>query len=986
MSTQSVSVPGPIAVVPSPKAVEQLARRPDQLFAEITHLSVTGVLPARMEPNERRLILYTRRYVAFLYLTGKADAYRLGHVSRRSFRDEDRLLAGALLLHCPGGWHAYQDVRDLAQQGTGVLSRPRSAYWSELCYAWAALGVAGPPSPALPMHRTAFLDLLTGVVEASRDIEIAKQDTARPLSYRRRGGTREERHSARGVYAFDLARPTELAAGAVVYIGEQPDLRGRVVRAAGRELVVRFEAAVDYQRIPAHGTLRVLPSDRVYRAQLAAIDTLRSGEAANPGVLATLVDGRFQPYRPDPTGQPRRRLHPRQRDAFERALSVPDLLLVLGPPGTGKTTTITEIAVACVARGQRVLIASHTNRAVDNVLENLPPDVRTVRVGNEDSMTTTARGLMVETHVETIRQEILTVTAASSAQLADFDGHREVIDRWLANLADRLADARAAEAQADKAETTIGVATRAIQLPIQAQLETAEFEVARWRSAVENTQRDLATARRRFADAQGRAGSGVLAFVHRWRASRAGRRVESLRAALPAAQAALSAADSQLADLRSQAATLAAADPEVAALTAERDRARTARDDALGDAGRAGEVIRGILRPLIAVPTENPTNLVGWDQFHQWADTAVATIRRRAALLAEWRTRVADADVPLQRELVRYADVVAATCIGTATSALLAGLEFDLAIIDEAGQISMPNLLVPLVRAHRGVLVGDHRQLPPFLDDDVRRWADGLANTDDVPPQTVRQVGELLRDSGFERLYPAAGPNNGVMLTLQRRMPRVLGDFVSDAFYDGVLRTEHPGVGSDPIFGSPFAMVDTVDRPPAERFEQDVRGSEAWRQRGYRNPSEADLIAALVSRYAGWYQTWAVIVPYRAQTELVIDRLTAVLGDVSQVADNVGTVDSFQGGERDLIVYGFTRSNDRGDIGFLAELRRLNVAITRAKQQLVLVGDSSTLRAARHPGFAALTRSMTAYLARHGDVQHSQDVLAMLNRPAGQRP
>jgi superfamily I DNA and/or RNA helicase len=218
------------------------------------------------------------------------------------------------------------------------------------------------------------------------------------------------------------------------------------------------------------------------------------------------------------------------------------------------------------------------------------------------------------------------------------------------------------------------------------------------------------------------------------------------------------------------------------------------------------------------------------------------------------------------------------------------------------------------------------------------------------------------------------------MLTVQRRMPEPLARFVSKQFYGGILYTEHAGRPADPIFTAPLALVDTADQPAARRAERPVRRSERWGQGGYTNPLEAELICLLVSRYLRWYPDWAVIVPYRAQVKLISEQLGAALGDAAAVADNVGTVDSFQGGERDLIVYGFTRSNHNGEIGFLREQRRINVAITRARRQLVLVGDSGTLCSARDKQFAALMDALTDYLGVAGDRRRSREVSDRLAR------
>lgn len=108
--------------------------------------------------------------------------------------------------------------------------------------------------------------------------------------------------------------------------------------------------------------------------------------------------------------------------------------------------------------------------------------------------------------------------------------------------------------------------------------------------------------------------------------------------------------------------------------------------------------------------------------------------------------------------------------------------------------------------------------------------------------------------------------------------------------------------------------------------------------------------------------------PYLAQAELIRKLLAGRSGSAEVIRLNVGTVDSFQGGERDVILYGFTRSNPERRVGFLAELRRVNVAISRAKMQLVMVGDMETLASARNTGFRGLARSMRDYIAGSGEI------------------
>jgi len=994
MTTRVVTLRWPLAVIPAQRAIEQLGGQPNRLVDELTALSARGVLPARLEPerddpSRHKLVVYASRHAASLYLTQQSDGYRLGHVSPRTFRDEDRLTTAALLLHCPSGWRAFGHVRDLPR---GAFDQPWSSQIAELRQAWDALlagargpGAAGQQGQGLPAHHRHYLDLVERVIEASRDIEIARQELAPPLPYARREAAREQRYSGRGVYVFHLARAGGVTANALVQIADQPELRGRVDRVDGREVVVRFDQSVDFRALPPQGELRVLPSDLVYSKQRAAVETLANGESANPALLPVLVDGAFAPFQPDGEAEPRRTLDDNQRDAFRRALTVPDLLLVLGPPGTGKTTTITEIVLACAARGETVLVTSHTNRAVDNVLANLSPDdVHAVRVGSESSMTAAARARTVDSLMEEVRAGILADTAQIDL-LTAFGQAEPVLRQWLDHLADRRAVAADAQARHEEIGRALDDALATLSPELASARRRAEADHDRCRARLDGLDelivalRTAEPGRQTAADA-----AGPLGWWRRWRLGRLRGRLSRTFAERAAVETDLARVAATRESLRAQAAALAAADPHCGPLVAEKDELTATIAECHRDTAHAASVITGALRPMLAVPegiAPDPEDGPAWERFLAWASQAVTTVRARGALLAEWRSRIGDAETELRHELVRYAQVVATTCVGTASSPLLTDIVFDVAIIDEAGQISTPNMLVPMVRARRSILVGDHHQLPPFLDEEVKRWSQELtrgAGADVLTPADAREIGDLLVASGFERLFPRARDAQRVELTLQRRMPEVLARFVSNAFYQGRLRTSHEGGGGDPIFRSPFGMIDTSDRPADERAERALRATEPWQQRGYVNELEAELIAGFVACAAGYYGNWAVIVPYLAQAARIEAALTRELGDPGRVTENIGTVDSFQGGERDLIVYGFTRSNRTGSVGFLSELRRLNVAITRAKQQLVLVGDTSTLCSAGDESFAALARSLVDYLRANGDLRGSAEVGRLL--------
>ncbi|WP_173154356.1 DEAD/DEAH box helicase [Phytohabitans suffuscus] len=967
-------------LVYSSKFLSDIGNHPTPFMQELDGLARQGALPVTLEVTDRgwRMAVYAARYVAWLYPTKGGDAYSLGHAARRQFRDEDRLVKRALLMRCPGGFRAYPDLRTVNVERRAQRLPATSTFGDHLWREWRSLESAATQPPAQPSAHGRYFDMLDMVVDASRQIEADRYAAMPPYHYASRGPAKEQRYSARGVYRFRMAGREAPVANTMVCLGDWPQVRGKVIRVEGREVTVRFEPGADYERIRGQGVLRPLPSDRVFRAQREAISQLRRRETGNPRLIDTLVSASFLPYQPAVGVRPELDLDPDQRDAFQRALEVPDVLSVLGPPGAGKTTTIIEVVKASVARGQRVLVTSHTHRAVDNVLESLPPDLNVVRIGSEDNMSTKVKALSSESRVEAVRKEILGETALFDA-LSQVREQRPALDRYLAHLRSLLDQTGAAQTELDRLAPAISQAVEQASGPLRPQLAKAEQAVAQHRSVAEAHDTSLRRVERQVRKAHEKINTGSpVAFAWRWFLNWRRGRADRLHQALAEARAALGQAESTLAVLRGEAERIAAHDPHVARLTTDREHTQKVLAGLWLETTQAGEFVLAMLRTVAATPPLPGPTVPQWLDFHQWCESTLAMVDRRVTVLGQWRERISDLSVELEREIASYAQVVGATCIGTDTSALISKLEFDLAIVDEAGQISTPNLLVPLVRSRRAMLVGDHKQLPPFLDEEVRQWADSLDESTVLTQEEAGKVGAFLAKSGFELLFPNAPASNAVWLKTQRRIPVEIATFVSNSFYFRQLRTEHPGSVQDVVFRSPFAMVDTSDRAPARRAETAMRGRGEAIRHGYRSELEAGIIADLVAGLSAQYRDWAVIVPFNAQKELVVQRLTAAIGASTQVADNVGSVDSFQGGERDLIIFGFTRSNPRGDIGFLRELRRFNVAITRAKRQLVLVGDLSTLLIAKDQEFRELMTAMNHHLTHTGDRRSSLDVAAAL--------
>jgi ATP-dependent RNA/DNA helicase IGHMBP2 len=275
--------------------------------------------------------------------------------------------------------------------------------------------------------------------------------------------------------------------------------------------------------------------------------------------------------------------------------------------------------------------------------------------------------------------------------------------------------------------------------------------------------------------------------------------------------------------------------------------------------------------------------------------------------------------------------IVCATAAG-AYIALLDRLSFDRVVLDEATQAPDPIALVALARAPKATLAGDPHQLPPTV---ISREAEeaGLGTT------------------FFERLSRDRPEPLVTMLEVQHRMHEALMRFPSKTMYGDRL-IAHPSVASrtledlgvrpDPLRPGPFVFIDTAGKGWNEERGPDDTSTE--------NPGQAERVVAelvrLISRGVS-PSSIAIITPYHAQARRLRDALT----EQTRAGLEIGTVDGFQGREKEVVIVDLVRSNDDREIGFLADVRRMNVAITRARRLLLVIGDSATLSS--HPFYAS---------------------------------
>lgn len=972
----TLTPPAPIALIPGrqlPVRYAEIRRQytylPDlaSLSRELDELTMRGGVPLSVDDGKPWIRFYAHRCCLTVRVTSRGDAFAVEFIEPLTLRHHERLTRSRLRI-APPRW-LYCAALGTVPPGCNAPDRQIREYWKQSRHQ-----PDRPVGTSVPASHVAFCDALDLVVEGARQIELAKNDAQPALPYYDVLSTAEARRSAAGIYVFLLSRPGKIDAGAMVELRQAPDLRGVVSAVDGERLTVRFDSTVDRRRIAAQGDLVVSGGDFIQRVQRDAVAKLRAGTALNPRLLPLLADTAFAAYS-GPAQQvravtPAQSLDPDQTEAFHRALSVPDLLCVVGPPGTGKTRTIVEIAGAAAARGERVLVASQTNTAVDNVVERLPALLTAVRVGNEGRISGAVQHRTLAATATELHRRILEGTHPTAYRLQPWFAEPSPARGWLNRLDTALAAVSSAQQGHEEASTTWRAAVAAVEHRFAEPLRQSRlaFDAAQRQSMV------AAEEVRRWAGRLSRAQSrtaGSMGFLYRWWAGRCARRYAQAQEFAAQTQAHVTQAARTHERWNADLHRTIGGDPAVGRSAELAANAQAAIESSRAGAEQAMQRIARLVAGVVALPVV-AQNIEGLRAFATWYRGWDPLLRARAQLLQDWREQLEQPPDQLHAELIRYADVIGTTCIGVGVQKnMLTDLEFDLVIIDEAGQIPLPSTLVPLVQARRAVLVGDHHQLPPFVDDDVRLWLQqrDLTSSGVAPAQ----VAELLTRSAFERLVGVAPPTNQVLLSRQRRMPAVLADFASVQFYGGRLATDTEPRPPSPLFRSPLALIDTSDLSARDRAERRRPRSETWQAAGCDNLTEARLVVDLVQWYARHEREWAVVTPYRAQAQLSTQRLREMLGD-DAVRDRVGTVDAFQGREYDIVVYSFTRSNPTGQVGFLAELRRLNVAITRAREQLILIGDVSTLTRAHDPGFRQLAVDLYAYARQHGDIVASRQL------------
>ncbi|EFQ26319.1 uncharacterized protein GLRG_01463 [Colletotrichum graminicola M1.001] len=363
--------------------------------------------------------------------------------------------------------------------------------------------------------------------------------------------------------------------------------------------------------------------------------------------------------------------------------------------------------------------------------------------------------------------------------------------------------------------------------------------------------------------------------------------------------------------------------------------------DVLTQTSEAGAIVKDVRAEMDAKQASIKKTRNGREKRQIYAD------------LKELRKEFRERERRCVSNLIRESKVVLATLHG-AGGHQLRDQRFDIVIIDEASQALEAQCWVPLLSAKKAVCAGDHLQLPPTIKS-LNYRVKAAAVSEDGAEKQIKSM--TLETTLFDRLLALHGPSIKRMLTTQYRMHEKIMRFPSDELYEGrliaaeavrgrLLKDLPYEVRDTEDTNEPLVFIDTQGGDYPEKNEDDDKDAIKKAKFSLHGESKSnEMEAALVRQHAQKLvdagvkpEDIAVVTPYNAQL--------AVLAPLKEQLPGIelGSVDGFQGREKEAVIVSLVRSNSHGEVGFLGEQRRLNVAMTRPKRSLTVIGDSETVK------------------------------------------
>lgn len=714
-----------------------------------------------------------------------------------------------------------------------------------------------------------------------------------------------------------------------------------------------FTDHIDITDFEKQGQFNIAPSQVNYQVQNAAIQKIGKYETEAADFLSDLYSGDENKVQgiasshnvdlTDVVDELQKKKYPpnvSQMHAITEAIKTDHMYLVMGPPGTGKTTVIEEwVKYFVLKEHKRVLVSSKNNKAVDNVLARLAEQkgINTIRIGSEAKLQENVRKYMFEKKIETIRDEICRnvdeAFAPVKAAYEEWSRCKTALQQYLI-MQENIRVIQKEEEQ-----------IRALQVRIElsdGNIRDCEDSLTTWQERKQQTEQ--AKEKKKKSKLPAIFGSRLLMPVYDSSDKKIDQTIANLQNTLERYKSERDGIQNTI--LQKQQEMIKKYGASYHDLI-RNNPVRSAKEICLRILSENAKA-QWVFAPLLNALQGGADHA----QMIKQIDALKITYGEYQDNVREWKQKIAQKqNYAFESMILDSVDLVGATCIGIQSKRKFKNIDFDVTIIDEAGQIQVHDALVPISLSPKVIMLGDHKQIPPMADQDLV----AACNDNNTDPS-------FLSKSLFEDMYNRAPDGCKIMLDTQYRMPGDIADTISEWFYDGKylsppfkyqIRTKDLMLPS--LSDRAYLLIDTSGVPG--RHEHAIPGG------GCDNRLEAAIIKSLISiRLNERSQISAedltpvddeigVISAYKAQVKIIRQELTGMLPD-NTIRTMAASLDSFQGQERDLIIYSFTKSSDKPAnmrrIGFLNELRRLNVAMSRCKKTLVMIGDMQFLGGCKH--------------------------------------
>lgn len=680
---------------------------------------------------------------------------------------------------------------------------------------------------------------------------------------------------------------------------------GRMRECSNNHMIIDLNPQADYSNIASSGEISISMrmAEIALDRQRRALKSIQFKENANPEISEIL----FNPKK----ATSRNNLMLTEADcrstkidksklvSLEKALSSDNMFLLQGPPGTGKTTFISELVYQILYGNKKykgnpdakILIASQSHVAVDHSLDKIKkliPEIKMIRIGILDKLSESSREYTLDIFCKEWTKKVIENCSEALEKYKREIGLDE-------SLQEKNSIITEIENIREDSLLLIDELTK-----IDSELEKINILDSKWRVINEKI-----TSMKKMVSIK-------TAGVTEERLSQI---LDDFAESLTGLNSKLAFVIDESIALSEQKQTLSERSKQITEAIKKNEKEEIEWKDILGVSNH-DEYLQ-TKRSIEEMLKENQKKYSRYSKVER--------------LCKEWQKRVAQGDGLLQ-ESIADSTLVGATCLGIASIGSAINFNFDWVIIDEAGKATPPEIMVPICLGKKIILVGDHKQLPPVVDETLLKLQD---------KKKMNITKADLEISLFEYLEMSLNEECRSILDEQYRMNPVIGDLISTLFYDSKLvsRTlrENKTIPLKLYYNKPLVWLSTSSR--SNRKEEKISDS-------FRNSAEAKIIfeqLLQIDEELGdlkLKKETAIIAGYRGQRDY-LTRLyeSDYKARFHNMSIEINTVDAFQGRETDIVFYSVVRSNNDGKLGFLKDVRRLNVAFSRARELLVVVGD-----------------------------------------------